>query len=132
MLRCPTAGIVYATGPGDDLMVDFETVRTLALALPGTQERPSYGMPAFRVGDKLFVRLREDGEQIVIRVGFLERDALLAENRELFSITPHYQDSPMVLVRLATVEAEELQELLITAWRFTAPKRLLAAYNAGS
>lgn len=39
----------------------FDTVRRLALALPGVEEGVSYGTPAFRVRGKLLARLREDG-----------------------------------------------------------------------
>ena len=111
-------------------MVTFDTVRAFALTLPETEERPSYGTPAFRVRNKLFARLREDGELLVVRIGFFERDVLIADNPATFSVTPHYQSSPMVLVRLASVEPDELQELLTEAWRFAAPKRLVASYDA--
>ena len=60
-----------------------------------------------------------------VRIGFFERDVLIAENPDTYSITPHYQDYPAVLVRLASVEPDELEELLIEAWRFVAPKRLI-------
>ena len=37
-------------------MATEDDVRELALALPGVIEKPSYGMPGFRVRDRLFAR----------------------------------------------------------------------------
>jgi len=47
-----------AFGPAGRIgaMVTDDDVRRLALALPETVERPSYGTPGFRVKDKLFAR----------------------------------------------------------------------------
>jgi hypothetical protein len=111
-------------------MITFDGVRALAFALPETEEGLSYGTPAFRVKGKLFARLRDDEELLVVKVGFGEREALMAEDPVTFSITPHYQNAPMVLVRLATVDPEHLRELLTEAWRSVAPKRLVAAFDA--
>ena len=108
----------------------LETVRALALDLPATEERTSFGTPAFFVKNKLFARLREDGELLVLRTGFFERDALIAAAPDIYSTTPHYKAYPSVLVRLATVDPDEFQELLVESWRFVAPKRLLAALDA--
>jgi hypothetical protein len=113
-------------------MTSFDTVRQLALALPDVQERPSYGTPSFRVRDKLFARLLPDGESIVLKIDFAERAALTASAPETFSATPHYQNYPMMIVRLATVDPRELEQLLVGAWRHTAPKRLVALHDAAS
>ena len=112
-------------------MVRFATVRKLALALPGVMERASYGTPAFRVRDKLFCRLLEDNESIVVYVDPIERSELVEWKPQTFQITAHYQNHPMVIVRLAVVEREELREVLVESWRRRAPKGLVAAYDSG-
>ena len=107
--------------------VTWETVRQLALALPGAEEGTSYGTPAFRVhGGKLFARLKEDGETIVVFIDMIEREILMGAKPETFFITDHYRNWPAMLVRLATVEVAELSDLLEESWRRGAPKRLLA------
>lgn len=110
----------------------LDTVRELALALPGVEEGLSYGTPAFRVGKKLLARLHEDGETLVLKVDLLVRDSLLVADPDAFFITDHYQDYPYMLVRLATVRREPLRGLLDAAWRSLAPKRLLAARKEGA
>ena len=108
-------------------MVTEDDVRRVALALPATTEKPSYGTPGFRVKDKLFARIREEGDVLVVWVADEgEREALIASEPEKFFTTSHYDGHPMVLVRLGAVDEQELAELLTESWRLRAPKRLAA------
>jgi hypothetical protein len=109
----------------------FDDVRQIALALPGVEEGTSYGTPAFKVRGKFLSRLKEDGETLVVKIDFDERDILMAANPETFYITDHYRGYPAMLVRLATVDSDELRELFEAAWRRAAPKRLVAAVDSG-
>lgn len=110
--------------------MNWDEVRELGLALPETEASTSYGTPALKVRGKGFARLRESGGVLVVKVDFEERLALLHAEPDTFFVTPHYQDYPCVLVRLPSVDPVELHELLVEAWRMTAPKRLVAAYDA--
>jgi len=103
-----------------------KTVRSLALALPETSEKPCYGTPAFYVKGKLFARLLPDGKSLAVRVDPGEREGLLVAAPGVFFLTPHYEAWPMVLVRLPRIARADLEERLVEAWRFIAPPRLLA------
>jgi hypothetical protein len=109
----------------------FADVRRLALALPGVEEGTSYGTPALRVHKKFFARLWEDGETLVLKLTFVERDYLLQSDPATFYSTEHYRDYPSVLVRLRVVREAVLRELLESAWRHAAPKKVVAAHDAG-
>ncbi|WP_375765885.1 MmcQ/YjbR family DNA-binding protein [Archangium gephyra] len=111
--------------------VSFETVRQLALALPGIEEGTSYGTPALKVRGRLLARLREDGETLVIKIDFSDRDLLMQAEPDTFFVTDHYVSHPLMLVRLASVRREQLRILLEDAWRCAAPKRLVSTYDAG-
>jgi hypothetical protein len=117
-------------------MVTEDDIRRVALSLPATTEKSSYGMPGFRVRDKLFARVREEGDVLVLWVEDVgEKEALLASEPGTFFTTPHYDGYPMVLVRFDAVDVEELTELLTDAWFVRAPKTLadeLAARLRGS
>ncbi|MCY3882125.1 MAG: hypothetical protein F4Z77_06015 [Dehalococcoidia bacterium] len=102
-------------------MATSDDVRELALALPETAEKPSYGTPGFRVGDRLFARLHQDGESLVLRMDRDEREALAEAEPEKFFWTPHYDRHQWIQVRLVAVDREELLELLQDAWRLRAP-----------
>ena len=132
--RAATAGR-SATAPRKDRSrrssrVTFETVRRLSLALPGVVEGTSYGTPAFKVRGKLFVRLHQSGESIVVRIDRQERDQRMQADPRTFYITDHYLKYPMMLVRLSSVLKDDLRELLEESWRRCAPKRLIAEYDA--
>jgi len=107
-------------------MPTYKTVRSLALALPETSEKPCYGTPGFYVKKKLFARMLPDGKTLALKVDLSEREGLLAAAPEVFYLTPHYQGWPMVLVRLDRVERDDLKERVIEAWRFEAPEKLVA------
>ncbi|MFC4853677.1 MmcQ/YjbR family DNA-binding protein [Actinophytocola glycyrrhizae] len=112
-------------------MVSENDVRGIALSLPGTTEKPSYGTPGFRVRDKLFARIREERDMLLVWVaGEGEKRGLLAAEPGKFFTTPHYDGHPTVLVRLAAVDAEEVRELLTDSWRLRAPARLVAQFDA--
>ena len=118
-------------------MATEEDVRRIALSLPETFEKASYGTPGFRVKDKskdrLFARLREEpGVLVVWCEDEGEKQAMIVSEPAVFFTTPHYDGSPMVLVRLEAVDADELAELLTESWRLRAPTSLVEAFDAGS
>ncbi|MBC7897109.1 MAG: MmcQ/YjbR family DNA-binding protein [Cytophagaceae bacterium] len=104
--------------------VTWDTIREIMLAMPGVEEGASYGTPAFKVKKKLIVRLKEDGETIVVQCGFDERDFRISARPDVFFNTPHYHGYPTVLVRLARVSRRDLRELLAMTWRRQAPRAL--------
>ena len=76
------------------------------------------------------IRLKEDGETIVLRTPFVVRDHLMFTQPEIFFITDHYKDYPAVLVNLARVRKKQLKELLEATWREQATPKLIAQYDA--
>jgi hypothetical protein len=113
-------------------MITEDDVRRVALALPATTEKPSYGTPGFRVKDKLFARIREESDVLVVWTGPGEKELLIEAEPEKFFTTAHYDGHDMVLVRFGAVEVDELEELLTESWRLRAPAKLLAAFDAGT
>ena len=89
----------------------------MGLALPHVEEGTSYGTPALKVKRKLFVRLKEDGDSIVIKMPFDQREELMASDPETYYITEHYRNYEWVLVRLSKVHPDALHELLRTAYK---------------
>lgn len=106
-------------------MTSEEDVRELALSLPATTEKPSYGTPGFRVRDRLFARIREEGVLVLWRESEEEKEALVEAESEKFFTTPHYDGYPNILIRLGAVDREELAELVEESWRLRAPESLV-------
>jgi hypothetical protein len=109
--------------------LNFDTVRKLALALPGVEEYSCYGTPAVRVRKKLIARLREDGDTLVVKIEDSRRELLLQVDPETYFTEPHYFGYPVILVRLSRVREESLQRLLEDAWRSLASARQLAEHD---
>ena len=107
----------------------FATARRLALGFPGVQEGTCFGTAAFRVNGKFLARLKEDGETLVVKCGFDERDFRMLGDPETFFTTDHYRGYPTVLIRLPRVSEADLHDVLEQAWRRSAAKRLLAQYE---
>jgi len=103
--------------------VSFEDVSKLGRALPGVIESTSYGTPALKVGGKLLVRLKEDGETLVLRMDFVNRDLLLRAEPDLFFLTDHYLNYPSILLRLTRVSRPRLKELLEDSWRLVTKEK---------
>lgn len=112
--------------------LDFDDVFALCASLPGVEESTSYGTRAIKVKGKLIVRLKEDGETIVLKMTFVVRDILLHEQPDTFFLTDHYKNWPMVLVRLHKVKKKQLRELIESAWREHAPPKLVREHDAKS
>lgn len=110
--------------------VTFDTVRQLALALPGVVEGTSYGTTAFKVRGKLIARFHQDGDSLAIKVEYVAREVLMGANPRTYYITDHYRCWPWMLVRIANVDLEELRGLLEDAWRTLASKRDIATLEA--
>lgn len=115
-------------------MADAGDVRRLALALPHVAEIESDGFD-FRVGGKGFIwsyperapgkprRIRTD--IAVLYVGDeAEKQALLLGEPGVFFTTTGYDGWPLVMLRLAEVDADRLAELITDAWRMRAPAAL--------
>ena len=112
-------------------MADADDVRRLALGLPHVVEIDSDGFD-FRVAGQGFVWSypeRRPGAPRVIRTDIAvlyvgdeaEKQALLLGEPDVFFTTPAYDGLPLVMLRLARVDAARLRELVTDAWRMRAP-----------
>ncbi|MCD2187486.1 MmcQ/YjbR family DNA-binding protein [Actinomycetospora soli] len=117
-------------------MATWEDVRRLALALPETGERSSYGATtSWTVKGKAFVWERPLRRRDLADLGWAEqpgpvlgarvpdlgaKEALVAEDGVYFT-TPHFDGHASVLVHLGRIAADELAELVGEAWYAAAP-----------
>ncbi len=107
-------------------MIRFGKSRWLC---PVSPKERAYGGPSLHFGRNFLGRLREDEETLVLKVEPAERARLLENASDAFFVTAHYQEHPLVLVNLLTVELATLRPLIERAWRMVATKRTLAAYD---
>lgn len=125
-------------------MATWNDVRRIASALPETEEGERWGNPSWRVRGKPFAWERPlrksdlaalgdaapEGPILGARVPDLgAKEALIADEPEVYFTTPHFDGYPAVLVRLDRIGPSELEELLVEAWLDRAPKRLAAGFR---
>ena len=115
---------------GTDVFIYLQFMRKLLLCMPGVTEKMCFDTPAFYVGGQIFARIKEDGENLVI--GTRERNKWMTASPDTYYITEHYRNYDYMLVNLEKVNPLELQELLITAWRNRATKKLIKEYEANT
>jgi hypothetical protein len=126
----------------------MKDIDELALAMPQTTKAVADdGRPTYLVHGKMFCFHRgrrpdavDDvtGERLddvfVFRVEDLDvKELLLADARDIFFTTPHWNGYAAVLVRipdLGRLDSDELRELVIDAWLTRAQKRVAKAWLA--
>ena len=100
----------------------FDMVLEIGAKLPGTEAATAYGSPALKVNGRMYAciainKAAEPDSLAVYVADFEERDALLAEAPGTYYVKPHYEAYPVVLVRLANVTRDALEDLLRAAHR---------------
>ena len=112
-------------------MITADEVRRLALSLPGAVEVETWGHPTFRVRDKIFASLGPDGAGGGVKASLEEQSLLISSDPESFSVADYVGRYGWVDVNLATVDPEVMRSIVVEAWRRTAPRTLVKAYDAG-
>ena len=112
-------------------MVTATQLRELALGLPGAEERETWGHPTFRVRDKIFASMYEgdDGVIATVKASPEDQEALIGGDPQTFGTASHVGRYGWTTIRLDRVDPDELRELVVEAWRRTAPKRAVAAFD---
>lgn len=106
--------------------IDFETVRRIALGLADVEESTTYGSPSLKVRGKLLavipIHKSAEPDSLAVRIAFDRRADLLAAAPDVYYLTDHYVNYPVVLVRLSRIHLDALRDLLGLAWRFVTTK----------
>ena len=125
-------------------MADWADVSRLALAMPEAVESDMRGNRAWKVKDKLFVWERPLRASDLAALGdaapagpilgarvehLIAKEALIADDPDVFFTTPHFDGYPAVLIRLEAISTEILEEVIVEAWLARAPKRLAERFS---
>jgi hypothetical protein len=109
----------------------FDDVREMASAFPGVEGHLVFGGTTIRVGKRFLACIAKiDPDTLVLKVpDRLEREFLLNTQPEIYYMQDHYASFECVLIRMSRADPEEVRDLLEQAWRFYAPKKLVASYQ---
>lgn len=110
-----------------DAFIYLNKLRSIAFALSGVTEATAYGTPGFYTGKKLFARLREEGDIMVVYTE--EREKWMEKDPDVFYITDHYINSNYMLVAMPLVTKKDLEKVLLEAWQKRSTQKTLAQYK---
>ncbi len=107
-----------------------EELRAFALSMPEAEERETWGDLTFRVRNKIFVVTSGDPPAASVKASPVDQQALIDMDPSTFLMSSYVGRFGWVTVQLASVEPDIMRELVVDAWRRTAPKRLAAVFDA--
>jgi hypothetical protein len=99
--------------------IDFDTVREIALALPGVEESTNPRGTSLKVAGGMLacpaVHASAEPSSLMVRVSAELRERLLATEPDAYYLTEHYVGYPSILVRLSRVSRDSLRDVLASA-----------------
>lgn len=110
----------------------LKKVREICLSLPETTEKEAWSAPTFRVKKKMFamfVNNHHDDGRVALWVDAPpgDQELLVAADAVRFFVPPYQGPFGWIGVRVdLDPDWEEVRELVVEAWRTSAPKSLLA------
>jgi hypothetical protein len=98
-------------------MVDIETARQIALALPGTVEQDYFGMPSFRANKKIFSTLWIKDNRMMVKLSPIDQSVFNSFDPTIFFPVPNkWGVGGATFVELAKVRQDMLEDALNIAY----------------
>ncbi|CAI2933076.1 MmcQ/YjbR family DNA-binding protein [Aminobacter niigataensis] len=106
-----------------------EDVRRIALELPAATEKSHFGKPDFRVRDRVFATLADDGNAVV-KLTRDQQEMVCGSEPALFQpVDGGWGKQGWTRVTLAAADEAALRSAVVTAWRNMAPVTLRKAFD---
>ena len=111
-------------------------LRAFCLSLPGTHEKETWGDAehagdvTFRVRDKIYLITGQNGGGASIRTDKAQQSDLLAAFPEAVTVAPYVGRFGWVNIDLDALDPEIIREIVLSAWRRTTPKTVVAEFDA--
>ena len=107
-------------------MVEIETFRKLALAMPGAEEQPHFENQSFKVKKKIFATLNIKENRACVKLSEIDQSAFCSFREDVIYPVPNkWGKQGWTLINLANVESEMCEDALKTAYEtVTAGKKV--------
>ena len=98
-------------------MVDLDHFRTLALSLPGAEEKLHFEKPSFRYKDKIFATYHANDNRAMLKLSPIEQSVYVSYNSAIFFAVPGaWGAKGYTLVVLSKVRKDIFEEALRAAY----------------
>ena len=105
-------------------MITTDQARQIALALPGTTEKPHFDKLAFKANGRIFSTLWEKEQRIMVKLSLIDQSVFSSFHPAVIYPVPNkWGLQGCTFVELATVPKEMLQDALQTAWQTVMDKK---------
>lgn len=114
------------------MAVTWADLREWVLALPGGREAyvEKWGDWTLRCGDKVFVVGRPEASTCSVKASKEDQAELIGATPDVYSAAPYVGRYGWVRVELSGADPGELRQVVVEAWRRTAPKKLVREYDS--
>jgi len=110
-------------------MITIEQTRKAALSLPETEEKPHFNLTSFRVKNKIFATIHADKNYVMVKLSAIDQSVFCAYNKEvIFPVPGGWGKQGATFINLKKVKKSMLLDALSTAWKTTAPPKLVERY----
>lgn len=110
-------------------MISIEQARKAALSLPGTEEKPHFHLTSFRVKNKIFATIHADKNYMMVKLSAIDQSVFCSYNKEvIFPVPGSWGKKGATFVNLKKVKKTMFLDALTTAWKTTAPPKLVEKY----
>jgi hypothetical protein len=107
----------------------IDEVRRIALSLPEATEEPHFQYASFRIRGKIFATVPPDDEYVHVFVDESQRELMVATRPEFCEKLWWGKKVVGLRVAVSAANAEDVRELLMSAWRRKAPKKLASTLD---
>jgi hypothetical protein len=114
------------------MAVTWAQLREWVLELPGGREAyvDKWEEWTLRYGDKVFVIGKPDAATCSVKASKEEQAELIGGAPEIYSAAAYVGRFGWVKVELAAADPGELRQVVVEAWRRTAPKKIVREYDS--
>src|SRR6187397_296642 len=94
----------------------------MGAALLDVEQATSWGAPALKVHGRMMackaINKQAEPNTLGVCIPIPQREELIAADPATYYLKPHYEDYPLVLVRLSQIHPDALRDLLRMGWEF--------------
>jgi hypothetical protein len=106
-------------------MAEFSFLEKTALSFPEVSIEPHFEKLSFRVRKKIFVTFDEKRFQATVKLTPADQDAFSSRSPQVYPVDNKWGEQGWTVVELTNTPNELLAEVLKTAYKTVAPKKLI-------
>ena len=110
-------------------MITLSEARELALALPDVEEKSHFNQPDFRVKGKIFAVLHPERNEMMVKLSIIDQSVFCSIDKNvIYPVPGGWGRKGATLINLRKVRRSICVDALTTAWKTTAPPKMVAKY----